>query len=434
MLTSNSIAQTHIKLQIGHWIRTLSGLSGTVIYNFKTKRTFVFSTILWDCVIQYLPDYQESLFTRLCFAFPSASQERINWFLDTLIKVGVLVLETDFTIEDKLEDKYPFADEISCFPKFASIEVSTRCNFRCLHCYLGVARNNPIDMPRSIIDKLSFDLKNLGVENLQVTGGEPLLRSDSIDIIESLSSFFLVDLTTNGICINDTIVDRLKCVNAIQISVYGFSEKSFASFIGSGGIGLKHLLDNILMVKSKGINLSLAYIVTNNNQYEITDFVSFCIENEIEYKLGFSMPIGACCDNISLLAMNLERKREIIRTYRGNLINEPTLKKYCCNPNKISVMADGRVLSCSMLREREEYVFGNVYDEPIANIWGRGVRKFAQATALDQYSPCSNCELRYVCGGICPALDRDKIIGSSIESCRVYNEKDLLIFKALKTN
>lgn len=419
-------------VELAPWIRTLSGPKGTVIYDFKSKRTLVVSPLIWNEVVNSLPNSPETLFDKLCSIFATASLDNIARFLDTLVSKAILVRKSDLYDLSESSEDYTFTDDIPGFPKFVSIEITTRCNYRCLHCYLGDAKNNPVDLPRKTIERLSSELKKLKVENVQITGGEPLLRADSVEILESMSSSFLIELTTNGSFISDDTVDRLSCVNSIQISVYGFSQHSYEEFTGtSDKNGLSRLINNILNVKRKGISLTLAYVVTPNNQNEIEDFVAFCIEQGIEYKLGFSMPIGACCENMSLLAMDLERKREIIRQYRDIPV-DPTLKKYCCNPNKIAVLADGRVLACSMLRDKCEYVYGNVHQESIAKIWKMGVPKFANAVELDRLSPCSNCELRYICGGVCPALNRDEIIGAGIESCKMYNGQDLLIFKKVR--
>ena len=87
------------------------------------------------------------------------------------------------------------------------ISVTDKCNFRCTYC-----------MPKEIFNSkykylnkeklLSFDeivhlvkiFKNLGVEKIRLTGGEPLLRKEIEKLIEKIANvgFKDITLTTNG--------------------------------------------------------------------------------------------------------------------------------------------------------------------------------------------------------------------------------------------
>lgn len=427
-----STTSSNEPLRLAPWIKTRSGDLGTVVYNFHSKNTYVFSSLIWEQIITWLPDDIESIYSKLCAAFPSATPQRLNSFLEKLTNVGILI---HYSEHDRLhipKEDLSYTDEIAGFPKYVSLELTTLCNYKCIHCYLGESRNVPLRLSKSTLAILKRDLMDLCVENVQITGGEPLILEDSAEIIESFAAEFSVELTTNGSHLNDSLYAALKNVNSVQISIYGFSENSYSQFTKTNQSNiLNNVLNNALKMKSLGVNISMAFLISKGNINELERFVFFCRENGIEYRLGFSMPVGECRNNIPLLTIDHDKKREIFRKYHEAISNESTLNKYCCNPNKLSILADGRVFSCSMLRDKSEYALGNIYNDSVNNIWSENIERFAKDIELDNQIPCAHCELRYACGGICPALEKEEIVGTSAAECKVYNERDLLIFRVV---
>jgi radical SAM protein with 4Fe4S-binding SPASM domain len=349
-------------------------------------------------------------------------------FIKALISKELLVPSSCSSIS-KID--HCFSDEISQCPDFAVLEVTTRCNFRCLHCYLGEERRKPVDLPTQVIDAMTDDFLSMGLTRIQITGGEPLIRNDALDMIERMSRRFRVDLTTNGSLIGPEAVERLVCLDSMQISVYGFSALSFRNFTGvDGEKWLPRLCDNIIRIKRKGIRLSLAYIVTPQNKGDIPGFVSFCRSHDIAYRLGFSMPVGACRDNMAILSMDQDAKKALLLEHESVPTIVPVLKRYSCAPSKLMVLADGRVLACGMLRDKGDAIYGNVHVGSIRDVWRRGVSAFAETVEVDRVAPCSGCELRYACGGVCPALRGSKFVGSTKFECPIYNGQGI-IFRQL---
>lgn len=80
-----------------------------------------------------------------------------------------------------------------------SIELTTKCNIKCLHCY-GDYQIKGIEMLLTNIKKLLYDLESMGVKNIEFTGGNisvyPFLY-EALKIAYSLK-FSAVVLLTNG--------------------------------------------------------------------------------------------------------------------------------------------------------------------------------------------------------------------------------------------
>lgn len=110
-------------------------------------------------------------------------------------------------------------------PINACFEITKRCPLKCLHCYndSGIKKAYEMDLAevKTVLNKLS----ELGVQKLMITGGEPVVRSDFLEIVEyACSRFIAVSIASNGYLITDDIAKGLakyKKKLVVQISVDG---------------------------------------------------------------------------------------------------------------------------------------------------------------------------------------------------------------------
>jgi len=77
-----------------------------------------------------------------------------------------------------------FCDKASVMrvPLSGSLEITHRCNLRCVHCYVGTARYSKDlqreEMGKDQIFRLLDEICDAGCLHLLITGGEPLMRPD----------------------------------------------------------------------------------------------------------------------------------------------------------------------------------------------------------------------------------------------------------------
>ena len=104
-----------------------------------------------------------------------------------------------FTLKEQHEDWERDRKKVS-----ALFEITPRCNFKCVHCYVG--------NDRKLSDALSYDeiikvldiLYRNGILFLTFSGGDPLIRSDFKDIyLYAKKRGFMVDILTNATMINE---------------------------------------------------------------------------------------------------------------------------------------------------------------------------------------------------------------------------------------
>lgn len=79
------------------------------------------------------------------------------------------------------------------------LSVTQRCDLACDHCHHEGQTPSIDEMTPAEIERLVNVASSLGVRNVKITGGEPLMRTDIADIIARISPFLKeVSLTTNG--------------------------------------------------------------------------------------------------------------------------------------------------------------------------------------------------------------------------------------------
>lgn len=86
--------------------------------------------------------------------------------------------------------------------------VTGRCNFRCLHCFVGEVQE---ELPLSDLIRLSDRLREAGVHRVSLTGGEPLLRKDLLLLAEALAvrGIAITQIATNGSLLTDVFLRNL---------------------------------------------------------------------------------------------------------------------------------------------------------------------------------------------------------------------------------
>lgn len=117
-----------------------------------------------------------------------------------------------------------------------------KCNQKCTFCYaagqpLGSTRELNTEEWKCAIDKL----REAGVPMLTFTGGEPTLRTDLPELIEH-AKWFVTRLNTNGVCLTEELVARLKAasLDSLQVTLYSANEA-----IHNGLVGSSHFTDTV---------------------------------------------------------------------------------------------------------------------------------------------------------------------------------------------
>jgi AdoMet-dependent heme synthase len=150
-------------------------------------------------------------------------------------------------------------------PLSAHIDITWRCNERCVHCYLD--HDGKGEMSTEEIKGVIRQLADCGTFFLVISGGEPLLRRDCFEFLEySRALRFNVKLKTNAVMIGPKEAARLKKlgIEQVQISVYSHRPEVHDAITKLPG-SLRRTTDAIRHLKANGVKVSITNILMKYN-------------------------------------------------------------------------------------------------------------------------------------------------------------------------
>ena len=166
-------------------------------------------------------------------------------------------------------------------PLGGGFEVTQRCNLRCVHCYCRQDAGDPgaraAELSFESICRIVDQAAEMGVITLTLTGGEPLLRQDLLDIYDYVKSKgILPTLFTNGTLITPRIADHLAEYPPflVDVSVYGRTREAYESITGVPG-SYERCMAGIHELVDRGIKVFLKTPAMIQNRHELGSLAQF---------------------------------------------------------------------------------------------------------------------------------------------------------------
>lgn len=148
------------------------------------------------------------------------------------------------------------------------LELTYRCNFRCRGCYLGPRLARPAAAGREGTTSdwigLVREAQALGCTFATVTGGEPFLRGDVLEILEALSDEAIVaEVNTNGSPVTPRLARSLGSylISNVAVSIYGYDADSGCHYTGNRQ-GFQATLRGIRNLVEHGVPVVAKYFAT----------------------------------------------------------------------------------------------------------------------------------------------------------------------------
>lgn len=183
------------------------------------------------------------------------------------------------------------------FPLLVKISITDKCNLRCKHCFFSEYTNHEIKYDE-LIDILN-ELKRENVGIVALTGGEPLTHTRFIDIIRYCGQIGLnTAVATNGLLLNDTLMDELENagIKRIQVSLESYIDETNDRIRGTGSfIQVYRILQKL---KERKFNVSVASTLNHLNCDGILGMVKLCDDlgiNSLRFELY--LPLGQSVDH-----------------------------------------------------------------------------------------------------------------------------------------
>jgi len=259
---------------------------------------------------------------------------------------------------------------------YIRLSVTDRCDFRCVYCMTEDMKFLPRSQILSL-EELYLVAKafiELGVKKIRLTGGEPMVRSDVMSLIEKLGALpglEELNLTTNGAQL-DKYAPALKAagVNRINISIDSLDAERFKRISRVGNLG--KVLKGINAACSAGfdrIRLN-SVIMRGYNEDEVIPLTEYALNRNIDIAFIEEMPLGEASDHDredttcsnDWVRNVIEEKYELLNSTaktagpsryvqvvgKDNRIGfiSPVTHNFCEECNRVRVTVEGRLLLC----------------------------------------------------------------------------------------
>lgn len=158
------------------------------------------------------------------------------------------------------------------------ISVTNECNLNCFYCHQEGCSGRNRDMTAGEIEKIVDVGTDFGIRDVKLTGGEPLMREDIVDVVSRISGTSIVDLslTTNGTRLVETAKDLKEAgLKRVNVSLDSLSQESFRRITGRDK--LNQVVDGIDAALNAGLTpLKINMVVLENlNEEEIFQMIDY---------------------------------------------------------------------------------------------------------------------------------------------------------------
>lgn len=256
-----------------------------------------------------------------------------------------------------------------------SIEILQRCPNRCIYCS---SHSNPQAthiIPFEIIKNVLDDAKSLGCKTVCLSGGEPFLHPQILDIISYIAKQQLICYVyTSGIYMKDEVYSSLPneyieairgMVDKVIFNVEADSSTLYDQIMGTDVGGFDMMKKSIYDCVSTGLVVETHVVPMQVNFKHLKSIFEMC------YQLGVSKVSilrlvlqGRALVNLSLVKLTGEDSREVTKlikalkkAYKGKVriglpYSDSNCRIYCkAASDKINVRYDGNVYPCEVFKD-----------------------------------------------------------------------------------
>lgn len=258
---------------------------------------------------------------------------------------------------------------------YVRLSVTDRCDFRCVYCMAEDMTFLPRQQVLTLeeIARVARNFVALGTEKIRLTGGEPLVRKDILELVRVIGTYGLQDfaMTTNGSQL-PAMAEALRRagLHRLNISLDSLDAGKFRAITRTGN--LSQVLDGIDAARAAGFrSIKLNTVVMKGrNDEEVPALIEFARRKQVDISFIEEMPLGqisehdrglALCTSDEVRAL-IRKQHELIPTtgdsggparyYRmpdsGIRVGfiSPHSHNFCATCNRVRVTVEGRLLLC----------------------------------------------------------------------------------------
>ena len=318
-------------------------------------------------------------------------------------------------------------------PRVVTLAITNRCNLRCRHCWPESLPDEtaplvPTNQVRRLIERFSA----LGAEKLVITGGEPLMHPDWLELLSfacTQKSIAEVRLQTNAILMTPAHVDALGALKdqglVIQTSLEGATSRTHDRVRGDGSY--EQTLQALRLLEKNGMasRICLTFTEMRHNFEDIPQLLKMADLMGIgQFVTGTLVAGGRAAKPGRLDPPTAAQYEQLLALYKndpdfrdryqriGNIAALEWAKPgteaadTCCTfIESPYVTAEGRLYPCVMLHA-DDFAAGGVYEGSLAAAISEKIESWSRLqeisrTRLTQLNDCQNCPHYSKCGAGC---------------------------------
>jgi radical SAM protein with 4Fe4S-binding SPASM domain len=336
------------------------------------------------------------------------------------------------------------------------IELTSRCNERCVHCY--IPHENKISCDNTTLDiddNLFYDVlrqcREMNIISIVLSGGEPMAHPRFLDFYHKAKEMgFCVTVLSNLTLLDDKILAEIKadCYSTIQVSLYSLNPAVHDRITNlSGSFEKTHAAILRLIENDVPVKISCTVMKENKNDYlELLDWglghkvpVSFDYIMMARYdhstgNLKHRITISDCSEIIDgIMNYDPAHQAEAIRLEKDKRSSDEIAEQSICGVGQsmLSMTENGNIYPCPGW---QGYLCGNIKERTLEDIWENSEEiKYLRTIRKKDFPKCMRCDDKQYCG-ICMVRNFNEngdIFKINDHFCKVaaLNHKSMLKWK-----
>ncbi len=316
------------------------------------------------------------------------------------------------------------------------LEASGKCNMKCVHCYQAKYLKAEEELNFSEILNLLDDLRIMQINNVGISGGEPLMMPRLAEILKTIEkkNMRISALFSNGLLINEDFIKMIKSLRSRfslfisldsipgkTLSFRGFSDKNSRQII-------KQTINNIELLVSAGISVVINTVVNAENIGYLNEMYDLIKNLKVEsWRIGFPKmtpefkkysdsfhvkweSIADRCfvllqrhlTNGMMFHLQIEYlfREELFKQGLQILSDKDFVCDYEGRKTECCIKPNGDVVSCAYC---SDLPLGNIRKSSIRDIWYSPQMERVKTIKIGDVAECRGCKLRDLCGTGCRA-------------------------------
>ena len=384
----------------------------------------------------------------------------------------------------KLNDNQKYKKFPSRYMSFAQWSITGKCNYKCRHCFMSAPEAKFGELSLSEIKKIISELAECGVYNVSLTGGEPLVRSDFLEILDALANanINVSAIYSNGKLVNSELLDAFELRNMKPVVHMSYDGKGWHDWIRGVYGAEKSVTDAYKLCSERGFLTTAEMCIHKGNRDVFIDTMNELAElncrslkvnpaamlgnwtkSSVEYTLSTKEVYDTYLEyikqffesgmKISLMLDGFFYCEKGSQNYSIPYIKYDSKVNYskitlCGHArNSLYIDPEGIALPCMVLANTElKKKFPNMLDKKLCEILTDSYYLKIIDTRLQEYFDCNQecyiCDYKNLCAGGCRGMavidNNSDYFTKDLAACfffkNNYHEKIKMLVDSLLTN